>query len=230
MSNKTNYGEILKSISEMYEDFGYLDIYNKEGKKIDLATNREIILENMLDYLKNPKQDRIASKSIEEIIQSFSDFGRDAAWELHWREDAMNKALDRNLTGYKRISTKESWYEILSRPKGWKEQEIIKQQEEIIEENLSPLVEKLSEYLKKPLMNFIWDYCDIDDKAKNNGYGLEYDACQVLGINDSGDLENKTAKELVGMANKLRNTNNIKASVEAKDFIQEKLNDIFGVK
>lgn len=228
MTNRTNYGKILKSISEMYEDFGYLDIYNKEGKKLDLSTSRKDILENMVGYLKDSKQDKIASKSIEEIVDAFVEFGRDAAWELRWREDAMNKALDRNLT-YDRISTKESWYEILSRPKGWE----IETQEEIIEEkkieDLSPLVNKLSEYLKKPLMNFIWDYCDIDDKQKNNGHGLEYDACQVLGIDDSGDLENKTSKELVDLANKLRNTDNIKASVEAKDFIREKLDDIFGL-
>lgn len=120
--NSVDYGKALRTINEMYEDFGYLDIYDKQGERIDILSQRETIATNVIGYLKSSKQKEIAGRAIDKVIDAFFKDKGKAHRSLDWDALGLGRALDRNLTGYTRISTKESWYEILSRPKGWETQ------------------------------------------------------------------------------------------------------------
>lgn len=148
---KTDYGKILRCISEEVEDFGYVDIYNRQGEKTDLDSTEETIFENLIGYLKDKNVDKITTRSLSDIAYAFYNNQNEAYWELRWKKYDMDTALDRNLT-YNRISTKESWYDILSRPKNWQNQENDIQNEQSLEDKkeILGLKEKIEE-LEQPM-------------------------------------------------------------------------------
>lgn len=151
-TDTVDYGKALRTINKMYEDFGYLEIYDKQGEKIDLNSGKETILENMIGFSKEKSEGNITTRSMSDIASALVLKKDKASFMLEWKKYDMDKALDRNLTGYNRISTKESWYEILSRPKGWETQSNNIQNEKSSEDKkeILALKEKIEELEENP--------------------------------------------------------------------------------